>query len=163
MNSFQFTSENKQKFESLLTKYPNKQAALLPTLWLAQEQNGHLSLDVQEYVANLLNLSPVHVRGVVSFYTMYKEQPVGKYHLQVCRTLSCALVGCESIVRHLDETHKIKNGETTPDGMFSLELVECLASCGTGPVMQVNESYFENLNTDKVDQLIKKLKAEATN
>lgn len=163
MNTFQFTSENKQKFESLLTKYPTKQAALLPTLWLAQKQNGHLSLDVQEYVANLLSLSPVHVRGVVSFYTMYKEQPVGKYHLQVCRTLSCALMGCESIVRHLEDTHKIKSNEVTPDGLFSLEQVECLASCGTGPVMQVNESYFENLNTDKVDQLIKKLKAEAVN
>ncbi len=162
MTNFKFTTDTQQKFETLLTKYPTKQAALLPTLWLAQKQNGHLSLEVQEYVANLLNLSPVHVRGVVSFYTMYKEKPVGKYHLQVCRTLSCALVGCESIIRHLEDKHHIKSGETTSDGLFSLEEVECLASCGTGPVMQVNEGYFEHLNPEKVDQLIQKLKDEST-
>ena len=154
---FKFTEENQKKFDDLLTKYPNKQAALLPTLWLAQKQHGHLPLDVQEYVANILDLSPVHVRGVVSFYTMYKEKPVGKYHLQVCRTISCALNGCEKLVRHLDEKYRLKHGEVTKDGKFSLELVECLASCGTGPVVQVNETYVENVTTDKLDQLVSEL------
>ncbi len=155
--SFSFTPENQKKFEDLLTKYPNKKAALLPTLWLAQNQNGHLSLEVQEYVAGLIGVSPVHVHGVVTFYTMYKEKPVGKYHLQVCRTLSCALNGCESVIKKLEDTLKIKHGEVTSDGKFSLELVECLASCGSGPVIQVNETYVENINLQKVDELLNSL------
>lgn len=158
--SFEFTPENYKKFSELLPKYPTKQATLLPTLWLAQKQHGHLSLEVQEYVAGILDLSPVHVLGVVSFYTMFKQKPVGKYHLQVCRTLSCALGGCEQIIRHLKDKHKLKEGEVRADGKFSLELVECLASCGTGPMMQVNEAYFENLSLEKVDQLMEKLGRE---
>lgn len=157
MVSFSFTPDNQKKFEALLPKYPNKQAALLPTLWIAQRQNGHLSLEVQEYVAKLLDLSPVHVRGVVSFYTMYKEKPIGKYHLQICRTLSCALSGCEPLIRHLDEKYRLKPGDVTVDGKFSLELVECLASCGTGPVVQVNEAYVESVTIEKLDQLVAEL------
>lgn len=160
MNQFQFTSENQRAFEDFLTKYPNKQAALLPTLWLAQKQNGYLSLEVQEYVASILDLSPVHVHGVVTFYTMYKEKPTGKYHLQVCRTLSCALMGCESMMQHLEARLKIKSGEVSRNGQFSWETVECLASCGTGPVVQVNETYVENLTTGKLDQLLEKLARE---
>lgn len=155
--SFEFTPENKKQFAELLTKYPNKQAALLPTLWIAQRQHGYLPLEVQEYVAGLLELTPVHVYGVVTFYTMFKQKPVGKYHLQVCRTLSCALGGCEGIIRHLKEEYHLKEGQVSADGKFSLELVECLASCGTGPMMQVNEAYFENLSMQKVDQLMQKL------
>ena len=158
--SFSFNDNTETTFQETLKKYPNKQAALLPTLWLAQKQNGHLSLEVQEYVASRLELSPVHVHGVVTFYTMYKEKPTGKFHLQVCRTLSCALNGCEKIINHLGEKHGIKTGEITDDGMFSLEQVECLASCGTGAMMQVNETYLENLTTDKVDQILEKLKKE---
>jgi len=158
--SFEFTPENKKKIEEVLTKYPNKQAALLPVLWIAQKQNGHLSLESQEEVAKVLDLSPVHVHGVVTFYTMFKEKTVGKYHLQICRTLSCALAGCERIIRHLDDKYHLKDGDLTKDGKFSIELVECLASCGTGPMMQVNETYFENLSIEKVDQLLEKLALE---
>lgn len=160
MAQFKFTSENQHVFQNLLKQYPNRQAALLPTLWLAQKQNGYLSLEVQEYVAGILDLSPVHVHGVVTFYTMYKEKPMGKYHLQVCRTLSCALMGCESMMRHLEERLKTKPGEVSRDGQFSWEPVECLASCGTGPVVQVNETYVENLTTEKLDQLLDKLARE---
>lgn len=155
--SFEFTKENLQEFENLLTKYPQKQAALLPTLWLAQKQNGYLSLEVQEYVAKILGLSPVHVHGVVTFYTMFKQKPTGRFHLQVCRTLSCALAGCEKTIQHLEKKYNLKPGDVTKDGKFSLELVECLASCGTGPMMMVNETYFENLTTQKLDQLLEKL------
>lgn len=157
MSNFKFTSENQKKFDELLTKYPNKQAALLPTLWLAQKQHGYLALPVQEYVAKILDLSPVHVYGVVTFYTMFKEKPIGKYHLQVCRTLSCALSGCDKIVRHMEDKYRLKNGDVTADGKFSLELVECLASCGTGPVVQVNEAYVENVTVEKLDELVKEL------
>ncbi len=135
-------------------------AALLPTLWLAQKQHGYLPLDVQEYVAGLLDLSPVHVYGVVTFYTMFKEKPVGKYHLQICRTLSCALTGCEKLVRHCEDKYRLKPGDVTSDGKFSLELVECLASCGTGPVVQVNEAYVESVTVEKLDQLVKELAAK---
>lgn len=155
--SFEFTAENKKKFETLLTKYPNKQAALLPTLWLAQKQHGYLALEVQEYVASLLDVSPAHVYGVVTFYTMFKHEPIGKYHLQVCRTLSCALGGAGEIIRHLKEKYNLQEGQVTENGLFSFEEVECLASCGTAPMMQVNEAYFENLTIEKVDQLMSKL------
>lgn len=161
--SFEFTQENETKFQTLLTRYPEKQAALLPTLWLAQNQNGYLSFPVQEYVANRLDLSPAHVYGVVTFYTMYKSKPVGKYHLQFCKTLSCALCGAETVMKHVEERLGIGHGEVTADGLFSLEYVECLASCGTAPAMMVNEAYFENLTEQKVDQLIDKLIAEGGN
>ncbi len=158
--SFEFTTENKNEFEGLLAKYPNKQAALIPSLWLAQKQQGYLPLEAQEYVAKLLSLSPVHVYGVATFYTMFRMAPVGKYHLQLCQTLSCALCGSENIARHLKEEYRLNNGEVSSDKIFSLELVECLASCGSGPAMMVNETLFEHLTIEKVDKLIEKLRNE---
>lgn len=154
----EFNTENKKKFDEILTRYPTKQAAILPTLWLAQGQFSVLTGEVLEYVAGLLDLTPAHVYGVASFYTMFNLKPVGRYHLQVCRTLSCALLGSERIVDYLKTKLKIKEGETTPDGKFSLCTVECLASCGTGPSMMVNEKYFENLTPERVDQLLNGLK-----
>lgn len=151
-----FTSENQKKFEELLTHYPNKQAALLPTLWLVQDQEGYISGEAMEHVAGLLEVSPAHVYGVVTFYTMYHQKPVGKYHLQVCRTLSCALAGSENILEHLKKKLKIEENQTT--GKFSLCTVECLASCGTGPAMMVNEKYYENLTAEKVDKILGELK-----
>lgn len=158
--TFAFTPENQKTFEGLLTRYPNKQAALLPALWLAQNQHGYLPLDAQETVAKLLDLSPAHVFGVVSFYTMFKSKPVGKYHLQLCRTLSCALRGSDDIIEHVQKRLNISNGQTTKDGKFSLELVECLASCGTAPAMAVNETFAENLTIDKINQLLDQLQKE---
>ena len=155
--SFTFTPENKKIFDDLLTKYPVKQAALLPALWLAQKQNKYISDEAKEYIAGLLGLTPAEVHGVMTFYTMYKDKPIGKYHLQICRTLSCALRGAETIIDHVQNKLKIKPGQTTPDGLFSIELVECLASCGTAPAIQINEAYCENLTTEKVDQILDKL------
>lgn len=158
--SFEFTAENKKKFEELLTRYPNKLAALLPVLWLAQGQQGYLPLDVQEYVARQIGVSPAHVYGVVSFYTMFKDKPVGKYHLGVCRTLSCALCGGEDLTRHIERRLRLKDGGITADKKFSFEEMECLASCGTAPAMMVNEAYFENVTTEKLDQLLDKLEKQ---
>lgn len=158
--SFSFTAENQKAFETLLTRYPNKQAALLPTLWLAQNQHGFLPLEVQKSIAQMLDLSPAHVFGVVSFYTMFKDKPQGQYHLQLCRTLSCALCGAEGLIDHVQKRLGIQPGETTKDGKFSLELVECLASCGSAPAMAINETYAENLTLDKVNQLIDQLQKE---
>lgn len=159
--AFELTPENKKIFENILSRYPNKMAALLPVLWLAQKQHGYLPLEVQESVAALLDLTPAHVYGVVTFYTMFKDKPVGKYHLGICRTLSCALRGGENLIRHCEQKLKIRNGQVTADGVFSLEEMECLASCGTAPAMMVNEAYFENVTTEKLDELMERLKLSA--
>lgn len=159
--SFAFNEVNEKKFQKLLTQYPEKQAVLLPALWLAQDQHGFLPLDVQSYVADRVGVTAAHVYGVMSFYTMYKEKPVGKYHLQFCKTLSCALCGAETLIQHVEDKLGITHGGVTKDGLFSIEHMECLASCGTAPAMMVNEAYFENLTTDKVDSLLEKLRREA--
>lgn len=157
--NIEFNSENKKKFEEILTRYPTKRAAILPTLWLAQNQFGYMSPEVMEYVGVLLDLPPVKVYEVVTFYTMFNQKPVGKYHFQVCRTLSCELCGKQEIVDHLKKKLGIKVGETTPDGRFTLSEVECLGSCGTAPMMQVsNEEFHENLTVEKIDQILEKMK-----
>lgn len=156
----QFSEENKKEFDKIVAKYPpeRKRAAMLPTLWLAQRQWGWISPEVMEYVAKLLEVAPMKVYEVVTFYTMFNQKPVGKYHLQVCRTLSCELCGKEDIVSHLKNKLGIKLGETTVDGKFTLTEVECLGSCGTAPMMQVNEDYYESLTPQKVDEILASLK-----
>src|SRR5262245_7576965 len=154
----EFTPENKKKFEEVLTRYPTKRAAMLPALWLAQGQFGHLSQDVMEYVAGRLELPVIKVYEVVTFYTMFHQKPVGKYHFQVCRTLSCELCGKEEILAHLKKRLGIGEGQTTPDGLCTISEVECLGSCGTGPMLQLNEDYHENLTVEKVDEILKGLK-----
>ncbi|MBI4411639.1 MAG: NAD(P)H-dependent oxidoreductase subunit E [Deltaproteobacteria bacterium] len=156
--TMEFSPENKKKLAEILSRYPTKQAALLPTLWLAQGEFGFISQETMEYVAGLLDISPAHVYGVVTFYTMFHRKPPGKYNLQVCRTLSCALRGSESLLDHLKKKLGIGENETTPDGKFSLCTVECLASCGTAPAMMVNQKYFENLDASKVDEILNGLK-----
>lgn len=153
-----FSAQNKEAIAKILEHYPTKQAALLPVLWVAQNQFGWISEEVMQLVARTLDISPAHVYGVVTFYTMYQRQPVGKYHLQLCRTLSCAMMGGESLLGHLKEKLKIETGGTTPDGKFTLSLVECLASCGTAPAMRINETYHENLTPEKLDKILEGLK-----
>jgi len=154
----EFSAPTKKKFDELLTHYPNKRAALLPTLWLAQNEFGYLSQEAMEYVGGLLDLAPSHVYGVATFYTMFHLKPAGKYHLQLCRTLSCALMGSDEILTHLKKRLGIEEGEVTANGKFSLCTVECLASCGTAPAMMINEAYHENLDTKKVDIILDGLK-----
>ncbi len=156
---FAFNRENEKVFQETLKRYPTRMAVLLPALWLGQKQNGYLTDEILEYVAARLDLSPVHVFSIVEFYTMFHRRLMGKYHLQLCRTLSCDLCGCEEIRSHLEERLGIKPGETTEDGMFSLEEVECLGSCGTAPVMRVNDVYCERLDLHRVDQIIEKCRA----
>lgn len=151
-----FSDQRWAELQEILTHYPNCEAALLPALWLAQYEFGTLTPEVLEYVATLLDISPAKVYGVCSFYTMLHTRPVGKYHIQVCRTLSCALVGSENILHHLQKKLGIAEGQMTPDGKFSLATVECLASCGSGPMMQVGETYYENLTLQKIDELLAK-------
>jgi NADH-quinone oxidoreductase E subunit len=158
--SVQFSAAAQAKFETFVSRYPVRRAALMPTLWLAQEEFGYLSLEVMEYVAGLLELSPAFVASVASFYTMYYKQPMGRHHVQVCRNLSCSLVGADRIVDCLRGRLGIEVGETTADGKFSLSEVECLASCGTAPMMQVNDDYWESLTPESTLALIDRLERE---
>ncbi len=155
--SVQFSDATYKKFAEALTHYPTKRAAILPTFWLAQQEFGYLSTEVMEYIATLLNLSPAYVGAVASFYTMFNKEPVGKFHVQVCTNLSCTLLGAEHILECVEKKLGIGLGQTTPDKNFTLNEVECLGSCGTAPVAQINDDYHENLTPEGVVRLIDEL------
>jgi NADH-quinone oxidoreductase subunit E len=151
---FAFSPENEIRFQELLTKYPSKRAIVLPALWLAQEQAGHLSVESMEYVAKRLEQSAVSVFAVVEFYSMFKTEVMGKHHIQLCRTLTCTMRGCEDLQGVVERKLGIGPGEKTPDGTFSFELVECLGSCGTAPVIRMDNRYWENLSVEKLERII---------
>ena len=155
-----FSAAASRRVEWLLTRYPEKTAALLPVLRLAEEEFGNIDPAAVRLVAETLGLSPGYVHGVLTFYTHYRREGTGTYNLQVCATLSCALRGCRDIVSHLEDRLGIRPGETTLDGLFTLKKVECLGSCDTAPVMQVNERFHEGLTVERVDELIDRLAAE---
>lgn len=141
----------------IIARYPEgkHKSALLPLLHLAQmEFDGWLSSDTMDYVASILKIQPIEVYEVASFYSMFNLKPVGKCLIEVCRTGPCWLLGAEDIVRHIEKKLSIKDGETTPDGMFTLKTVECLAACGTAPVIQVGETYHENMDFEKTDKML---------
>jgi NADH-quinone oxidoreductase E subunit len=154
----EFSPEALKKFDEIVARYPKKEAAMLPVLYLAQQEFGHIGPEAIDYVANLMGQSPARVYGVVSFYTMFNMKPIGRHHIQVCRTLPCALGGAEKITGFLKKTLGIGCGETTPDGRFTLSEVECLASCGTAPMMQINDDYYENLTEEKIGEILEGLK-----
>ncbi len=154
----EFSPETLEKFQETVSRYPKKEAAMLPVLYLAQQEFGYLSAEAIEYVARLMGQSPAKVHGVVSFYTMYNMKPIGRHHIQVCRTLSCALAGAEKITDFIKNKLAIELGQTTADGRFTLSEVECLASCGTAPMMQINDDYYENLNEERVTEILDSLK-----
>ncbi len=143
--------------DEALTHYPNKRSAVLPVLWIAQREWGWLSPGTLRLVARTLELDEPEVFGIATFYTMFNLQPVGRWHLQLCMTLSCSLMGADRLYRHLERRLGISHGETTPDGRFTLRKVECLAACGGGPCLQVNDDYHENLDEAAVDRLLERL------
>ncbi|MBC7258446.1 MAG: NADH-quinone oxidoreductase subunit NuoE [Chloroflexi bacterium] len=149
----------KSEIQQLKARYPHPNSALLPALALAQKEHGWLSPEVLEEVAEVMELSPAQVGSVASFYTMFNRRPVGKYLIQVCTNVACSLLGAEHLVEHLKQKLGIGVGETTPDGRFTLLEVECLGSCGTAPVMQINDTYYENLTAEKVDQILAELRS----
>jgi NADH-quinone oxidoreductase E subunit len=158
MNPVKFSDESLKKFEAIVGRYPKKEAAMLPVLYLAQREFGYLSAEAIAYVAAIMDVPVARVYGVVTFYTMLHMKPVGRHHIQVCRTLPCALAGAERITLTLKAKLDIGVGETTADGRFTLSEVECLASCGTAPMMQVNDDYYENLNEQSVGEILDRLK-----
>jgi NADH-quinone oxidoreductase subunit E len=151
------SEENLKKIEVLKPRFQTTQALTLPVLWMIQQQYGWISSEAMQYVAQLLNVPVSHVYGVVTFYTMYNQQPIGKYHLQVCTNVSCMLNGGEELRDHICKRLGVKLGETTSDNRFTVTEVECLGSCGTAPMMQVNDDYFENLTLEQVDELLERL------
>jgi NADH-quinone oxidoreductase subunit E len=155
---FILSAEREQKLADILTRYPTKMAACIPLLHLCQEQNGFVSDDVVQYVSHRLDLPPAHVEGVVTFYSLFNRKPVGKHQVWVCRTLPCALRGADKIVEHCEKKLGIHCGETTSDGAITLRGAECLASCGTAPMIQVDKDYYENLTPEKVDAILDKLR-----
>ncbi|WKK58471.1 NAD(P)H-dependent oxidoreductase subunit E [Sphingobacterium sp. BN32] len=160
-----FSAELLNKFSDVVSRYPadKQKSALLPILHLVQEEYGWLSVDAMDKVALFLNIQPIEVYEVATFYTMFLLQPQGKYLLEICRTGPCCLVGAERIMGHLEKTLGVKEGEITADGLFSWRGVECLAACGFGPVLQIGPSYtfYENLTEESVDKLINELKEKA--
>lgn len=152
-----FSPAIETQIEAMIVKYPHKRSALLPLIHIAQNEQGHITEEAMAYIADKLNLMPVEVYEVATFYSMFFMERIGKYNLQVCRTISCMLCGADQIREHIEKELGIKNGQVTADGRFRLTEVECLGSCSTAPAMQVNFDYHENLTPEKVDQIIKSL------
>ncbi|OGL12255.1 MAG: hypothetical protein A3I17_01300 [Candidatus Rokubacteria bacterium RIFCSPLOWO2_02_FULL_72_37] len=138
--------------------YPTKRGALLPVLHMAQDAFGWIPLEVEEYVAGLFDLSAAHVHEVVTFYTLYFQQPKGRHVVAVCHNLSCHLAGAKTILDHLETRLGIEAGETTPDGRVTLLAVECLCACERAPMMQVDDRYEVDLTPEKVDRLLEGLR-----
>jgi NADH-quinone oxidoreductase E subunit len=156
-----FSARAIDEYQDILRRYPQRRAALMPTLWLAQREFGWLSPPVLAFVADLMALPLAWVTSVASFYTMYWKAPKGRWHIQVCRNLPCALRGAGGILAALEARLGIGDGQRTADGRFSLEEVECLASCGTAPVLQINnEQYHENLDVRRALDLLERLAGE---
>lgn len=153
-----FSAEAKKQIEKLLTRYPTKQAALLPVLHLAQEEFGHLGDEVVELCARSLQLPPSHVFGVVTFYTMYHREARGTNELMVCTNVSCMLRGAYDILHHIEKKLGVKPGETTQDGCFTLIEEECLAACANAPMMICGDQYFLDLTPEKVDKVLDELR-----
>ncbi|TAN15175.1 MAG: NADH-quinone oxidoreductase subunit NuoE [Chitinophagaceae bacterium] len=162
--SVQFSEQKLNRVKELVSHYPDgkQKSALIPVLHLAQEENeGWLSVEWMDYVASLLQVTPIEVYEVATFYTMLNTKPVGKYVFEVCQTGPCMIKGSSDIISYIEEKLSIKPGETTKDGMFTLKTVECLGACGYAPMMQLGKVYKEHLTKEKVDAIIEECRREA--
>src|SRR3954471_13855396 len=153
-----FSKETEDKFKHLASIYPRKRSALIPMLLLAQKEDGYIKAETVEYVGKYLDLAPSEVDSILSFYTLLRRKPVGKYHILICTNLACLLQGSDEIVACITRKLAVPLGTITPDGLFSAIEFECLGSCTTAPVMQVNGEFYENLSPRKVEELIGELR-----
>lgn len=160
--NFEFTKENLELAQNAINKYPSgrQSSAVMELLWIAQYQSGWISKEVIKYIANFLQMPETRVYEVATFYSMYNLKPVGKYFIQTCGTTPCMLTGAEDILQAIQNKLGIKNGETTADGMFSLLEVECLGACANGPMMQINDDYYENLTLQSVENILDSLSSK---
>lgn len=152
--NIEFSAEALKKFNEIVARYDSKRSALLPVLHLCQVEFGWINDKVVEYVAKLMDLTPAQVLEVVSFYTMFYRRPVGENHIQFCVTLSCWMQGSHQLYKNTCARLGIHEGEVTPDGKFSVQKMECLGSCGSAPVIQINETFYENMTPEKLNRLI---------
>lgn len=161
LNTIQgFFSERKELLGEILGRYPDygQRSAIMPLLWAVQNAEKHVSEARIEEIAQILDMHATEVKGVMTFYSTYHEQPIGKYHLQICSTLSCALAGSDEMYDFISEETELVNGETDGLGLFSIQKVECLGSCGTAPVLQVNDTYFERVSRSRCRQILDTLR-----
>ena len=154
-----FSAKNLERAKAVVRRYPVARSATIPLLHIAQEQDGHVTHDAMEHIAELVDATPAEVLGVASFYEMFKEHEVGTYLLGMCTNLSCMLLGADDLVEHLTSELGIKVGGTTSDGLFTLEEMQCLAACGGAPCLQVNYRYFENVTPERLDGILAALRA----
>lgn len=159
MSAIAFTPANQERFEKCVKKYEQRRSALLPTLWIAQEQFGYLSKEVMDHVATLLDMPPVQVYEAVTFYVMFRQKDLGKYCLQVCANITCGMMGANSLLKVIKEELGLSTaGSVSEDKMFSLVPVQCLGSCDTAPVVQINDDFFEKMTPELLKSVIQKLK-----
>jgi NADH-quinone oxidoreductase E subunit len=151
-----------KEIDEILSRYPVRRSALIPLLYLAQRDQGFVTEAAMKEIAALLHLTPPQVYETVTFYTMLNLKKVGRFHIQVCKSLMCALVGSDTLIGWIKTKLGIGPGETTPDGLFTLSAVECLAACGTAPMMQINDDYYERLTEAKVDRILADLRSTGT-
>jgi NADH-quinone oxidoreductase subunit E len=157
-NDFHMLSpENLAKLEAICLHYPERKAALLPALWIAQEQEGWISTEMMQYLGSLLGVSYAHVLGVVTFYTMFQDKPHGKYHIEICTNVSCLLRGSDAIIDTVHKCTGAKPGQTSADGKFTVSETECMGACGGAPMVAIGEEYYEHLTAQKLEAILKTL------
>lgn len=155
------TDESVKKIKEKAARYPHRKSAVLPAITVAYRQVGHLNDDIYREISKIINIPYIEIAEAATFYTLFPKKPVGKYLIQVCHNISCALMGADSLIDYLEEKLDIPKGETTADGLFTLISVECLGSCATAPMMQVNQDFYENLTREKVDGILEELRGRA--
>ncbi len=155
------TQESVNEMKEKAAKYPRKKSAVLPALTVAYRQLGYVDEEIYREISKVIEVPYVEIAEAATFYTMFPKEPRGKYLIQVCHNISCALLGADSLISYLEEKLGISKGETTPDNLFTLISVECLGSCATAPMMQINHDFHENLTREKVDSILEDLKAQA--
>lgn len=154
MSSFNYTPENEIKFQEYVSRYPKIDSVMLPALWLVQEQAGWVSPESMVYVADKIGKSPMQVYEVATFYTMFNLQPIGKYNIELCKTVSCMLCGSKELKKHIKDTLGLEPGQTSADGMFTFNEVECQGACGDAPMIALNNVYHGKLTKEKLDKII---------
>ena len=158
MSNFEYSGENEIKFQEYVSRYPLIDSVMLPALWLVQEQEAWVSPEAMIYVAEKLGKTPIQVYEVATFYTMFNLKPIGKHHIELCKTLSCMLCGSRDIKNHIKQTIGIEPGQTSEDGLFHLSEVECLGACGGAPMFALDGQYHEKLTKQRVDELVAECK-----
>ena len=154
MSNFQFSPENEIKFQEYVSRYQIIDSVMLPALWLVQEQIGWVSPEAMVYVADRIGKTPIQVYEVATFYTMFNLKPIGKYHIELCKTLSCMLNGSKELKKHIKDTLGLEPGQTSADGMFTFSEVECQGACGDAPMIALNNVYHGKLTKESLDKII---------